>query len=74
MHEFKKPQDENIEKKYISLIEQIKSLISDEADPVAILSNVSAAIQQTFGWLWVGFYIVKEKELILGPFLSLIHI
>ena len=68
MHEFKKPQDQNIEKKYISLIEQIKSLISDEADPVAILSNVSAAIQQTFGWLWVGFYIVKEKELILGPF------
>ena len=58
----KNHKSENIEKKYISLIEQIKSLISDEADPVAILSNVSAAIQQTFGWLWVGFYLVKEQR------------
>ena len=35
---------------------------------MAILSNVSAAIKQTFGWLWIGFYFVKKEELILGPF------
>ena len=68
MHEFKEPQEENLEKKYISIIEQIKSLISDEKDIIAILSNVSAALHQTFKWLWVGFYLVKNNELILGPF------
>ncbi len=40
MHEFKEPQEQNLEKKYISIIEQIESLISDEEDIVAILSNV----------------------------------
>ena len=68
MHEFKEPQEENLEKKYISIIEQIKSLISDEEDIIAILSNVSAALHQKFKWLWVGFYLVKNNELILGPF------
>ena len=68
MHEFKEPQEKNLEKKYISIVEQIKSLISDEEDIVAILSNVSAALHQTFKWLWVGFYLVKNNELILGPF------
>ena len=68
MHEFKEPREENLKKKYISIIEQIKSLISDEEDIIAILSNVSAALYQTFKWLWVGFYLVKNNELILGPF------
>ena len=68
MHEFKEPKEENLEKKYISVIEQIESLISDEEDIVAILSNVSAALHQTFKWLWGGFYLVKNNELILGPF------
>jgi GAF domain-containing protein len=68
MHNFKEPKNINIEKKYINLIEQIKGLISDETDIYAILSNVSAAIHQTFDWLWVGFYLAKEEELILGPF------
>ena len=68
MHEFKEPKEQNLEKKYISIIEQIRSLISDEEDIVAILSNISAALHQTFKWLWVGFYLVKNNELILGPF------
>ena len=68
MHEFIEPKNKNIEKKYISLIKQIDSLISDENDIIGILSNVSAALFQTFNWLWVGFYIVKNNELVLGPF------
>ena len=48
MHEFKEPKNKNIEKKYISLIKQIDSLISDENDIIGILSNVSAALFQTF--------------------------
>lgn len=68
MHEFKEPKGQNIENKYINLIKQIESLILNETDIMAILSNVSAAIKQTFGWLWIGFYFVKKEELILGPF------
>lgn len=68
MHDFKEPKGGNTKKKYIDLIKQIESLTSDETDITAILSNISAAIKQTFNWLWVGFYLVKEDELILGPF------
>lgn len=68
MHEFKEPKGQSIENKYINMIKQIESLILNESDIMAILSNVSAAIKQTFGWLWIGFYFVKKEELILGPF------
>ena len=53
---------------YESLIPQIESLVGDETDLVAILANVAAAIKQTFGFFWVGFYLVKDDELVLGPF------
>ena len=53
---------------YESLIPQIKALVGDETDLVAILANVAAAIKQTFGFFWVGFYLVKDDELVLGPF------
>jgi len=53
---------------YDSLIPQIKALVGDETDLVANLANVAAAIQQTFGFFWVGFYLVKGDELVLGPF------
>ena len=53
---------------YDSLIPQIKALIGDETDLVANLANVAAAIKQTFGFFWVGFYLVKDDELVLGPF------
>jgi len=53
---------------YDSLIPQIESLVGDETDLVAILANVAAAIKQTFGFFWVGFYLVKGDELVLGPF------
>lgn len=53
---------------YKSLIPQIQGLLDGETDLVANLANVSAALKEQFGWFWVGFYIVKENELVLGPF------
>lgn len=53
---------------YQSLIPQIMGLLEGENDLVANLANVAAALKEQFGWLWVGFYLVKENELVLGPF------
>jgi L-methionine (R)-S-oxide reductase len=53
---------------YQSLLPQIRALITGEPDLVANLANVSAALKEQFNWLWVGFYLVKEEELVLGPF------
>jgi len=54
--------------RYEALIPQLKALIETETDLIANLANISAALHQTFGWLWVGFYMVKDKELVLAPF------
>ncbi|MEQ9285875.1 MAG: GAF domain-containing protein [Cyclobacteriaceae bacterium] len=54
--------------KYETLLPQIESLIADEPDLIANLANISAALKQTFDFLWVGFYLVKDEELVLGPF------
>lgn len=53
---------------YQSLIPQVKGLLEGEPDLVANLANVTAALKEQFGWLWVGFYLVKNNELVLGPF------
>jgi len=53
---------------YVSLIPQIKALIGNESDSTANLANVSAALKEAFGFFWVGFYLVKNNELVLGPF------
>lgn len=53
---------------YQSLLPQIKGLLEGERDLVANLANVTAALKEQFGWLWVGFYLVKDNELVLGPF------
>jgi L-methionine (R)-S-oxide reductase len=53
---------------YQSLIPQIAALIEGETDLVANLANISAALKEQFGWLWIGFYLVKNDELVLGPF------
>lgn len=53
---------------YQSLIPQIKALIEGEPDLVANLANIAAALKEQFGWFWVGFYIVKDRELVVGPF------
>lgn len=56
------------EEQYLALIPQIKSLLEGENDLIANLANVSAALKEQFRWLWVGFYLVKNDELVLGPF------
>ncbi|HLW21448.1 MAG TPA: GAF domain-containing protein [Cyclobacteriaceae bacterium] len=56
------------EEKYVSLLPQIEALITGEEDLVANLANISAALKETFSFFWVGFYLVKGQELVLGPF------
>ncbi len=56
------------EEQYVSLIPQIKGLVSGEPDLVANLANIAAALKEQFDFFWVGFYLVKEEELVLGPF------
>lgn len=53
---------------YQNLFPQIKGLLTGEPDLIANLANVAAALKEQFGWFWVGFYIVKQDELVLGPF------
>lgn len=54
--------------RYQTLIPQIESLVAGESDLIANLSNITAAIKQTMDFFWVGFYLVKENQLVLGPF------
>ena len=56
------------ESQYQSLLPQIKALITGEPDLIANLANITGALKEQFGWLWVGFYLVKQDELVLGPF------
>lgn len=56
------------EKKYKELIPQLNALIQGEEDLIANLANVSAGLKEAFQFLWVGFYLVKQDELVLGPF------
>ncbi|GGE64519.1 GAF domain-containing protein [Pedobacter psychrotolerans] len=56
------------EAQYQSLIPQIEGLLFGETDFVANMANVSAALKEQFNWFWVGFYLVKNDELVLGPF------
>jgi GAF domain-containing protein len=53
---------------YRSLLPQIKALMEGEPDGTANLANVAAALKEQFGWLWVGFYLVRNGELVVGPF------
>ncbi len=56
------------EEQYCSLLPQIKALIGGETDLIANMGNITAALKEQFDWLWVGFYLVKNDELVLGPF------
>jgi GAF domain-containing protein len=58
----------NKEQQYQSLLPQIKALLEGEPDLIANLANMVAALKEQFGWLWVGFYLVKQEELVLAPF------
>jgi L-methionine (R)-S-oxide reductase len=54
--------------KYQTLLPQIFGLIETEDDLMANLGNITAALKEQFSWLWVGFYVVKQDVLVLGPF------
>ena len=56
------------EEQYLSLLPQVRSLIEGEVDLVANLANVAAALKEAFDFFWVGFYLVKQDQLLLGPF------
>ena len=56
------------EEQYRELLPQIAGLTEGEDDLTANLANISAALKEQFGWLWIGFYLVKNDELVLGPF------
>lgn len=56
------------EEQYTSLLPQISALVSGEKSLVANMSNIAAALKEQFNWWWVGFYIVENEELVLGPF------
>jgi len=53
---------------YQSLVPQIKALLEGEPDLVANMGNIAAALKEQFNWLWIGFYVVKNNELVLAPF------
>ncbi|RLZ07181.1 GAF domain-containing protein [Acinetobacter sp. 2JN-4] len=53
---------------YQNLMPQIQAIVEGESDVIANLSNICAALKQQFDWLWIGFYLVKDDELVLGPF------
>ena len=56
------------EEQYINLLPQISGLLDGETDLVANLANITGALKEQFGFFWVGFYLVKGEELVLGPF------
>lgn len=53
---------------YAELLPQIEGLVTGEPDLIANLANIAGALKEQFNWLWIGFYLVKDDELVLGPF------
>ncbi|MFD2572484.1 GAF domain-containing protein [Spirosoma soli] len=62
------PQTKDRQAIYDSLVPQIAALVDGEPDLVANLANIAAALKEAFGFFWVGFYLTKENQLVLGPF------
>lgn len=60
--------DGSREEQYQNVLPQIKALLEGESDTIANLANISAVLKEAFSFLWVGFYIVKGEQLVLGPF------
>ncbi len=58
----------NKEDKYKELIPQLKILVETEDDLIANMANVCAALKQSFNFWWIGFYLIKNNQLVLGPF------
>ena len=60
----------NKEEKYQHFLPDWELLISGETDEIAVLANTCAALREAFGFFWIGFYLVKNEQLVLGPFLG----
>lgn len=56
------------EEKYLALLPQISSLLKSEKDITANMANVAAVLKEAFDFFWVGFYVVRETQLVLAPF------
>jgi len=59
---------ETKEEKYLSLLPQVRALVEGEPDQIANMANICAALKSAFDFFWVGFYLIKENQLVLGPF------
>jgi GAF domain-containing protein len=53
---------------YDEIVPQVEALVSGESDGIANLANIAAVLKEAFGFFWVGFYLVRDGELVLGPF------
>lgn len=62
------PKTKSRKKIYAALLPQIEALVGGETDLTANLANIAAALREAFGFFWVGFYLKKENQLVLGPF------
>lgn len=65
---FRQDQTTDKAQRYKQFLEQFAPLIADETELISILANASAALKEAFNFFWIGFYLVKNDELILGPF------
>lgn len=61
-------QSKNKRERYQTLLPQLEAMVEGEEDLIANLANLAAALKQTMDFFWVGFYLVKGKQLVLGPF------
>ena len=61
-------QSSDKKEKYKTLLPQVEALVKGESDLIANLSNIAAALKESLGFFWVGFYMVKDDQLVLGPF------
>ena len=68
MHSFLIPNNQTKEETYKSLLPQLEALLEHDIPCLSNMSNFIAALKETFGWWWIGFYFVHQNELILGPF------
>ena len=61
---------ENLSKaqKYQNFLVQYEALIENETDLIGIMANTAAALKEAFDFFWVGFYLVKDGQLTIGPF------
>lgn len=65
---FKQPDSLTKEKRYQIFLAQLQTFIADEKEEISVLANIAAALKEAFDFFWVGFYLVKNDELTLGPF------